>query len=85
LACSAPKSFFGPIDGQLLGLVDIFTTAVPTLARIAFGILVGEHAALNLHHGRAGEILAGDQLDVLELAGTFVADDVGDLRINGGE
>ena len=80
-----PEELLGAVDGQDFCFVDVLAAPVPPFARVAFGILVGENAALDLHNGRAGEVFAGDELDVLELAQTFMAYDFGDLRINGGE
>ena len=79
------EELLGTVDGQGFRFVHVLAAPVPPLARVALGILVGQHAALDLHDGRAGEVFAGDELDVLELARAFVADDVGDLRVNGGE
>src|SRR3954469_15169655 len=62
------EKLFGPINGELFRCVDIFTTAIPALVGIAFGVFVGEDGALGFHHGRASEIFAGDQFDVLLLA-----------------
>src|SRR5690606_31699791 len=39
-----------------------------TLARITFGVLVGQYRTLCLQHARARVVLRGDQLDVLLLA-----------------
>ncbi len=64
----------GAVDRQLLGHVHILATAVVTLARIAFGILVGQLAALRFHHCRAGVVFRGDQLDVIFLAAIFILD-----------
>ena len=68
------KQLFCAVDGQLLGDIDIFTTAVITPRRIAFGILVGEHRALRLHHPRAGVVFGGYQFDMLLLTAFFVLD-----------
>ena len=46
LACSAPKSCFSPVDGQLFDHVDELAAAVVALARIALGVLVGQARAL---------------------------------------
>ena len=62
----------GAIDGQLLGDVHIFAAAVVALAGIAFGILVGQLAALRFHHRRAGVVFRSDQLNVIFLAAIFV-------------
>ncbi|MCY1452899.1 hypothetical protein D9M71_698580 [compost metagenome] len=61
------EQLFGAVDGQLLDHVDMLATAVVTLARITFGILVGQAAALGLHHTFAGVVLRGDQFDVIFL------------------
>ena len=68
------EELLGALDGQHLDLVDLFAAAVPAPARIALGVLVGEHAALGLEHGRVGEVLGGDQLDVVLLAREFAGD-----------
>ncbi len=57
----------GAFDGQLLDLVDVLATAVVTLAGIALCVLVGQAAALRLHHAFAGVVLRGDQLDMVFL------------------
>ena len=62
------EKFLRPIDRQLFNHVDVFTTPVPALSRIAFGILIRQHRALGFHHGGAGEIFAGNEFDVLLLA-----------------
>ena len=73
------------VDRQLLGHVDIFAAAVIALARIAFGILVGQLAALRFHHRRAGVVFRGDQLDMIFLAAVFVLDRGPQLRVDIGD
>src|SRR5690606_28978020 len=46
----------GTADGQLLDLVDVFAATVVALARIAFGVLVGQAAALGFHHTLAAVV-----------------------------
>ena len=53
----------GALDGQRLDHVDVLAAAVVALARIAFGVLVGEHRAGRFEHRRADEVLGGDQLE----------------------
>ena len=60
------------IDRQLLGHIDVFTTTVVALARIALGVLVGQHRALGFHDPRAGIVFGCDQFDVIFLARYFV-------------
>ena len=62
------------IDGQLLDDVDILAATVVALARIAFGVLVGEHRTLRLEHARTGVVLRGDELDVLFLPHALAVD-----------
>ena len=62
------------IDRQLFGDVDVLAAAVIALARIAFGVLVGELRSLCREHGRAGVVLGGDQLDVIFLPEVFGGD-----------
>ena len=51
-----------PVDGELLDHVDVLAAAVVALARVALGVLVGEHRALRLHDGDRREVLRGDHL-----------------------
>src|SRR5437016_11317820 len=43
------EEFSSAVDRQLLGGVHVFTTAIPALARVAFGVFVGQHRTLRLH------------------------------------
>ena len=55
------------IDRKLLDDIDIFTTAVPAFPRITFRVFVGKAGTLRFHDRAAGEVLRGDQLDVIAL------------------
>ena len=74
----------GAVDGELFNHVNMFAAAVPAFAGVAFGIFVGEAGALRFHHGTAGEIFRGNQLNVLKLPLTFFFDGFGDLRVDFG-
>jgi len=69
------------VDGELLDHVGVFATAVVAAARIAFCVFVGELRALRCHDGGRGVVLAGDQLDVLFLAGVFGLDGGPDFSV----
>ena len=78
------------VDGELLGHVHVLAAAVVALARIALGVLVGEHRPLRLEHARTGVVLGGDQLDVVFLADALVLErrrefgiEPGDLHAGG--
>ena len=73
------------VDGQLLGDIHVLAAAVVALARIAFRVLVGQLAALRLHHPRAGIVLAGDQLDVILLSTGLVGDGLGEFGVESGD
>jgi hypothetical protein len=74
-----------PFDGQRLGLVDELAAAVVALAGIALGVLVGQHRSGGLQHRAADDVLGGDQLDLLALAGELAADGGGELGVALGE
>lgn len=38
------------VDGELFHHVHVFATAVEALARVAFGVLIGQLGALGFHH-----------------------------------
>ena len=73
------------IDRQLLGNIHEFAAAVVALARIAFGIFVGQHRACRLQHRFGDKILRRDQLDARGLPLHFLAEHFGDLRIGFGQ
>ncbi|MNO97992.1 hypothetical protein D3C76_897220 [compost metagenome] len=66
------EQLLGTVDGQLLDDVDVLATTVVALARVAFGVLVGQDRALGLHDCRAGVVFRSDQLDMLFLAQSFL-------------
>src|SRR6185295_16874735 len=72
-----------PLDRELLRNVHEFAAAVIALARIALGVLVGEHGALGCEHARACVILGRDELEMLLLATPFRSDRTGEGRIEG--
>ena len=57
------EELLGPVDGELLGDVDELAAAVVALARIALGVLVGEHRALAVEDRLRHEVLGGDHLE----------------------
>ena len=75
------EQFLGAFDGQLLGHVHVFAAAVVALARVAFGVFVGEHRTLGFEHARAGVVFRGDQLDVVFLAPALVGDGLGEFGV----
>ncbi len=62
------EEFLHPVDGELFDVVDDRIAAVVPLAGVSLGVLVREHGTDGGHHGRGGEVLAGDQLDAGRLA-----------------
>ena len=74
-----------PLDGEVLGDVDILAAAIVAPARIALGIFVGHHRALRLEHGARHDVLRRDQLDLVLLATELRFDGAGDLGIGFGE
>ena len=55
-------------DREGFGDVDVFAAAVVPFARVAFGVLVGQHRAGRFAHRRADVVFGGDELEVLPLA-----------------
>jgi hypothetical protein len=81
LAKAAAEQRLGPVDGEVLGDVDELAAAIVAAARIAFGIFVGHHRALRLHHGGGDDVLRRDQLDLVALAAEFLFDGAENLGI----
>ena len=75
----------GPVDRQLLDLVDDLAAAVVPLARVSLGVLVRRHRADGLEDRRPGEVLRRDQLDLAALPRELVAEERRDVRIDLGK
>ena len=75
----------GALDRQRLGHVDELAAAVVALARVALGVLVGHHRPRGRHHGGAREVLRGDELEAVVLAGGLVGDRLGDVGVDLGQ
>src|SRR5579884_3673715 len=71
------EELLGPVDGQLLDLVDHLAAAVVATPRVPLGILVVEPRAERLQHRRGGDVLAGDELQGLLLAAQLLVEQVG--------
>ena len=76
-----PEERLGPIAGQVFHYVDELATAVVAAAGIAFGVLIGQHAAHALHDGGTGVVLAGDHFQAVALALDFAGDSRPDFRV----
>ena len=79
------EQFLGAIDRQRFHHVDPFAAAVIAVARIAFGIFVGQHRALRFQHRAADDVFRRDQLDLVALPAEFAPDRGGDLGIGLGK
>ena len=72
----------GALDGDALDLVDDLAAAVVALARVALGVLVGEHRADGLHDRRPGEVLRRDELELVALAVGLAPHQLGDRGVD---
>ena len=76
------EELLGAVDRELLGDVDLLAAAVVALARIALGVLVGEHRSGGLEHGLGNEVLGRDHLQRPLLAGELAVEHLRDRRID---
>ena len=70
-----------PVDGQLFRPVNELTAAVIALARIAFGIFIGQDAALRLHDRSGYDVLRSDEFQFAPLPRQLVVDVLFQLRV----
>lgn len=75
------EQLLDPVDGDLLGHVDVLAAAVVAAARVALGVLVGQDRALGLHDRDRSEVLRGDHLQRGLLAVQLGVDGGGDVRV----
>ena len=78
---SALEQLFRTITRQILNDIDLLAATVIALAWIAFGILVGEHAAHRFHDRWRSEVLRSDQLDARTLTLELLIDRGCNLRV----
>ena len=65
------EQFLGAFHCQILDHVDVFAAAVISLARITFGVFVGQHGAERLQYGFGCVIFRSYKLKVILLAQYF--------------
>ena len=75
------EELLGAVDGELLDDIDVLAAAVVALARVAFGILIRQHAALRFHHGLGDDVLRGDELEFRALAIELEVEFFRDFRV----
>ena len=66
---------------ELLDDIDVLAAAVIALARIAFCVLIRQHAALRFHHGLGDDVLRGDELEFRALAIELEVEFFRDFRV----
>ena len=79
------EQLLGAGDREVLRDVDLLAAAVVAAARVALGVLVGQHGALRLQDRAGDEVLARDHLERALLAGELTVEDGGDLRVELGD
>ena len=62
------EEFLRPPAGQVLDLVDVLLPAVVPLARVSFGVLVGQDGPHGFQDGRRDVVLRRDEFDPVPLA-----------------
>src|SRR6266566_425190 len=77
-----PKKLFGTITRQVLDNIGKLAATVIAFARIALGILIGEHRAHGFEHSVADEILGSNQLQTFVLTPGFVVNSSRDIWIS---
>ena len=70
------KKALRPVDREVLRNIDELASAVVALARIAFGIFVGEDGALGFKHRAADDVFRRDQFDLVLLPRQLVLDGI---------
>ena len=68
------EKFLCPVNGQLFYFVYEFASAVVSLTRIAFGVFIGEHAALGFHDCVAYDIFRSNHFQLVSLSVQFFLD-----------
>ncbi len=75
----------GALHGQFLDHIDMFAAAIIAPSGIPLSIFVCQHGALGFQHRAGGDVLRGDQLDLLLLARFLGLDCGSHVRIGPGD
>ena len=79
------EDLLAPLDGEILHGVHMLTPAVVPFPWVTFGVLIGHEGALGSQDGGTGEILRGNQNQLVTLA-LFLGSNRGiDIRVCGFE
>ena len=81
----AAENLTRAIASEILNNVGVLASAVVAAPRVALGIFIGKDRAGRLQHGFGDEVLAGNHLQPLVLAESFVVNSGGDFGIGLGE
>ena len=79
------EKFLGAGAGDVLDDVDVFAATVVAASRVAFGVLVGQDAALGLQHRARHEVLRRDHLQRVTLTAELSGHRSGHIGIELGE
>ena len=79
------EQYFCTFNCEIFNDVDVLATAVVAFAGVALGVFVGQYTTLRFHHGRVGEVLGCDELDMALLALSLSGDSGVDFRIDARE
>ena len=77
----AAEQLLGAVDGEGFDFVHKLAAAIVTLARVTFGVLVGQDRALGLEDGAGNDVLGRDKLDFVSLAAEFFTNPFGDYGV----
>ena len=77
-----PKQFTGSLSCQFFGFINMDTATVISFPRIAFGIFVGQYAALGFSYFFGYKIFTGNQFNISFLSLLFLFNDRKHCRIS---
>ncbi len=78
-----PEKALGAVAGEVLDHIGELAATVVALARVALGVLVGEHGACSFEDGAADEVLGRNHLQALVLTGDLIRDLGGNFGVSG--
>ena len=77
----AAEDLFGAFARDVFGNINELATAIVTLRRITFGVLVRKHRPHRFEHGFRYEILRSDHLKIVSQTALLVGDGRSDFRV----
>ena len=79
---AAAEQFLGALASELLGDIDVGTSAIVASSRISLGVLIGQHRSGRFENGTRNNVFRRDKLDLILLTRELALNRRVELRVH---